>query len=161
PFVVGFLIVPDVIMRALFARGAFTGADAAAAGATLRAYALGLIPFVLIRSLVATFFARGDTLTPVKASLTSAALNIAHKIVLVAATSLALVGLALATSAGAWINVALVTAFAARAGLFAPDVRLRRSLMLLGAGALALAGALWLVDAGLPGFPDAIRLGVL
>ena len=46
PFVAAFLTVPDVIMRAMFARGAFTKADAAAAGATLAAYAVGLIPFV-------------------------------------------------------------------------------------------------------------------
>src|SRR5664279_2363167 len=50
PFVAAFLTVPDVIMRAMFARGAFTKTDAAAAGATLAAYAIGLIPFVLIRS---------------------------------------------------------------------------------------------------------------
>ena len=67
PFVAAFLTVPDAIMRALFARGAFSKADAAAAGATLAAYAIGLIPFVLIRSAVATFYARKDTATPVRA----------------------------------------------------------------------------------------------
>src|SRR6266700_1034015 len=70
PFVAAFLTVPDVIMRATFVRGAFTTADAAAAGSTLAAYAIGLIPFVTIRSAVATFYARKDTATPVKASLT-------------------------------------------------------------------------------------------
>ena len=80
PFVAAFLIVPDLIMRALFARGAFTAADAAAAGATLAAYAIGLIPFVLIRSTVATFYARKDTATPVKASLTGVAVNIVLKV---------------------------------------------------------------------------------
>ena len=58
PCLVAFLIVPDLIMRALFGRGAFTAADAVAAGSTLAAYAIGLIPFVLIRSAVATFYAR-------------------------------------------------------------------------------------------------------
>ena len=48
-------------------RGAFTAADAAASGATLAAYAIGLLPFVLLRSVTATFLARGDTATPVKA----------------------------------------------------------------------------------------------
>ena len=42
PFVAAFLAVPDVITRAMFARGAFSKADAAAAGATLAAYAVGL-----------------------------------------------------------------------------------------------------------------------
>src|SRR5206468_2612428 len=37
PFVAAFLTIPDVIMRAMFARGAFSKADAAAAGATLAA----------------------------------------------------------------------------------------------------------------------------
>ena len=80
PFVAAFLTVPDVIMRAMFARGAFSKADAAAAGATLAAYAIGLVPFVLIRSAVATFYARKDTATPVKAALTGVAVNVALKI---------------------------------------------------------------------------------
>ena len=76
PFVAAFLTVPEAITRAMFARGAFTKADAAAAGATLAAYAVGLIPFVMIRSAVAAFYARKDTATPVKASLTGLAVNL-------------------------------------------------------------------------------------
>ena len=106
PFVAAFLTVPDVIMRAMFARGAFTKADAAAAGATLAAYAIGLIPFVMIRSAVATFYARKDTATPVKAALTGVAVNVALKVALMG--SLAQIGLALATAVGAWINLLLV-----------------------------------------------------
>src|ERR1700761_7637116 len=97
PFVTAFLVVPDPIMRAMFARGAFTKGDAAAAGATLAAYAVGLIPFVLIRSAVATFYARRDTATPVKAALIGVAVNVALKIALVG--SFAQVGLAFATAA--------------------------------------------------------------
>src|SRR5207244_1791218 len=113
PCVAAFLTVPDLIMRALFMRGAFTAADAAAAGATLAAYTVGLIPFVLIRTATATFFARGDTWTPVKAALVAAAVNIALKVVLMG--PLAKVGLALAASIGAWINFVLVMCLATRA----------------------------------------------
>ncbi|MEX0841027.1 MAG: lipid II flippase MurJ, partial [Xanthobacteraceae bacterium] len=144
PCVAAFLIVPELIMRALFMRGAFTSADAAAAGQTLAAYALGLIPFVLIRSVVATFFARGDTANPVKASLTAVAVNIAFKVLLVG--SLAQVGLALATSIGAWINLALVVWLAARNNLIALDPDLRRSTVKIAAAGLALAVALWFGD---------------
>src|SRR6476619_1527625 len=125
PCVVAFLLVPDLIMRALFMRGKFNALDAAAAGATLAAYAVGLIPFVLIRSAVATFYARKDTATPVKAALTGVAVNVALKILLVG--SLAQVGLALATAVGAWINLLLVLAFAVRAGYLEPDRALMRS----------------------------------
>ena len=141
PCVVAFLIIPELIMRALFGRGAFTSADAVAAGRTLAAYALGLIPFVLIRSVVATFFARGDTANPVKAALVAGVVNIGFKIVLVG--SLAQVGLALATSIGAWINLGLVVWLAARAGLLAFDPELKRSVATIAVAGLALALALW------------------
>src|SRR5262249_60055218 len=82
PCVAAFAIVPDLIMLALFSRGAFTAADAAAAGATLAAYAIGLLPFVLLRAVSATFLARGDTATPVKALAVSVVINIALTILL-------------------------------------------------------------------------------
>jgi len=142
PFVAAFLAVPDVITRAMFARGAFTKADAAAAGATLAAYAIGLIPFVLIRSAVATFYARKDTATPVKASLTGLAVNVLLKLLLMG--PLAQVGLALATAVGAWINLLLVVAFAARAGFLELNRPLAQSLLKFIACGAVLAAVLWL-----------------
>jgi putative peptidoglycan lipid II flippase len=142
PFVAAFITVPDVIMRAVFLRGAFTAADAAAAGATLAAYAVGLIPFVMIRSAVSAFYARKDTATPVKASLTGLAVNLALKVLLMG--SLAQVGLALATATGAWINLLLVLGFAVRAGYLELDRPLVRALLKFLASGLILAAALWL-----------------
>jgi putative peptidoglycan lipid II flippase len=142
PFVTAFLVVPDFIMRAMFARGAFTKGDAAAAGATLAAYAVGLIPFVLIRSAVATFYARRDTATPVKAALIGVAVNVALKIALVG--PLAQVGLAFATAVGAWINLSLVIGFAVRAGYLHLDSALMRSLAKFVAAGVLMGAALWL-----------------
>jgi putative peptidoglycan lipid II flippase len=142
PFVAAFLTVPDVIMRAMFARGAFSKADAAAAGATLAAYAIGLIPFVLIRSAVSTFYARKDTATPVKAALIGVAVNVALKIALVG--SLAQVGLALATAAGAWVNLLLVLAFAVRAGYLVLDKPFLRSVAKFVVAGAVLGATLWL-----------------
>ncbi|EJW13645.1 Putative peptidoglycan lipid II flippase MurJ [Rhodovulum sp. PH10] len=141
PCLVAFLLVPDLIMLALFSRGAFTAADAAAAGATLRAYTIGLLPFVLIRSLTATFLARGDTATPVKALLAAVVVNVGFKIFLMG--PLAQVGLALATSIGAWVNFLLVVWFARRAGFFAIDRRMRNAVVRLTVAGLVLAAALF------------------
>jgi putative peptidoglycan lipid II flippase len=137
PCVVAFLVVPGLIMRALFMRGAFTAADAHAAALTLMAYTVGLIPFILIRSVVAPFLARGDTATPVKAALIGTAVNIVCKVALM--FPLAQVGLALATSIGAWLNFILVLYFAARARLIAPDNELKMTLIKLVAAAIVLA----------------------
>jgi putative peptidoglycan lipid II flippase len=141
PFVAAFLAVPDVITRAMFARGAFTRGDAAAAGATLAAYAIGLIPFVLIRSAVSTFYARKDTATPVKSSLTGLTVNMLLKVLLMG--SLAQVGLALATAVGAWINLLLVLGFAVRAGYLELNRALTQSLMKFAVSGAVLAAVLW------------------
>jgi putative peptidoglycan lipid II flippase len=166
PFVAAFLAVPDVITRAMFARGAFTRSDAAAAGATLAAYAVGLIPFVLIRSAVSTFYARKDTATPVKASLTGLAANVVLKVLLMG--SLAQVGLALATAVGAWINLLLVVGFAVRKGFLEFDGRFRRSLLSFALAGIVLAGTLWFTArfaaaqfSGLGSFRDEAVLAVL
>ncbi len=166
PCVIAFLIVPELIMRALFLRGAFTANDASAAAATLAAYALGLFPFVLIRSLTATFFARGDTATPVKASLTAAAVNIVFKILLMG--HLAQVGLALATAIGAWVNLGLVIWLAARENLIGWDERLKRSLIrlaiagcILGLAILLAAGPVAGLFAHMPALRDETTLAVL
>jgi putative peptidoglycan lipid II flippase len=142
PCLVAFLLIPELIMRALFMRGAFIATDATAAGQTLAAYAFGLLPFVLIRSVTATFLARGDTATPVKAALTAVGVNVLFKILLM--QPLAQVGLALATSIGAWLNLALVAWFAARAGHLAIDPRLRSSAARRAAAGCVLAFVLWL-----------------
>ncbi len=146
PCVAGAIAIPDLIMRALFARGAFTVADAEAAGATLAAYAIGLLPFVMMRSFTAPFYARGDTATPVKAALLAAAVNIALKVVLMG--PLAQVGLALATSVGAWINLSLLTIFARRQGFLVSGAGLKPVIKLFVAGAI-LAVALFLGARGL------------
>jgi putative peptidoglycan lipid II flippase len=156
--------IPELIMLALFTRGAFTAADAAAAGATLAAYAVGLLPFVMLRSFTAPFYARGDTLTPVKAALLAAAVNIALKIVLM--KPLAQVGLAFATSIGAWINLTLLWYFARQQGFAVSGAGLKPVIKLFVAGAV-LAVALYfgapVLRQALAGvhFQDEIALAIL
>ena len=119
----------------------------------------------MMRSFTAPFYARGDTLTPVKAALLAAAVNIALKVVLMG--PLAQVGLALATSVGAWINLTLLTIFARQQGFAVSGAGLRPVIRLLLAGAvLAVAlyfGSLWLAQAfaGLTYFREETTLAVL
>ncbi|MBV8836709.1 MAG: lipid II flippase MurJ, partial [Alphaproteobacteria bacterium] len=84
-------------------------------------------------------------------------LNIALKIVLLETTSLAQVGLALATSLGAWINFGLIIWFGLRGRLLAFDAELKSAVVKLIAASLVLAAVLWIAQrpmlalaAGLP-----------
>jgi putative peptidoglycan lipid II flippase len=131
------LVIPDLIMRALFARGAFTAADAAAAGATLAAYSIGLLPFELLRSFTAPLCPRryGDA---IKAAL----LRGQYPLEGAARIHLAQVGLALATSVGAWINLTLLAVFARRQGFAVSGAAIGGPVAKLVAAGVVLAAAL-------------------
>lgn len=156
PCMVAFLLVPELIMRALFGRGAFTATDAHNAGITLMAYAVGLLPFVLMRSATVTFLSRGDTITPIKALFVAVAVNVALKILLM--DRFAQAGLALATSAGAWVNLLLLTWLAARQNLLTIDRRLRQSALKLAIAGVALALALLICERPVASFLAALPL---
>ena len=143
PFVILFLLLPDLVMRGVFVHGRFSLADAGAAGAVLASYAWGLLAIVLIRSAVASFQARGDTRIPMLASLAGVGVNIALKLMLYARYGAA--GLAFATAAGAWVNFALLVALALQAGSMRPDATLLRTGAAAGAASLVLAALAWLL----------------
>ena len=101
-----------------------------------------------------------------KAALFAAAVNIAFKFLLMG--PLAQVGLALATSIGAWINLGLVVWFAVRAGHIERDERPPPVDVRLAVAGVVLAGVLWLcavpVSRWLSGWnnlQDLVTLGVL
>lgn len=140
PAVAAFVIVPDTIMKALFMRGAFSETDALQAARALAAYGAGLAALVLIRPLTVTFHSRGDTTTPVIAVAVAIAINVALKFALMG--PLGHVGLATATSVGAWVNLSLLVLFARRKDLFTLDDRAVRVLPKLLASFAVLAATL-------------------
>lgn len=143
PFFIGFIMIPDAIMRGLFLRGAFTAEAVRASAAVLEAYGFGLVAIVLVRSAVASFQAQGDTRTPMLISLGAVGINVALKVALFA--PFGAVGLALATAIGAWTNLLLLVALATRRGTMKPDLVLWKTctcvtLASLGLSILALSG---------------------
>jgi len=154
PFVVAFTLIPGLIVAALFAHGAFHLDAAEAAGRVLAAYAVGLPAVVLIRSAVSFFQGRGDTTTPMIVALVAVAANVPLKFLL--APHLGAPGLALATSAGAWINFLTLYVLAHRAGVSRPDRAFLRMLGLVLAASLALATAILIGDAHLRPYAEAL-----
>ena len=139
PCIAAFFIIPDTLMRALFARGAFNLAAADTSAAALVAYGIGLPAFVLVRCVVPSFYARGDTATPVRATLISVAANVAMKIVLVWGVGFGVVGLALGTSFGAWVNFAVLAYLARRRAVLVATPELKRAILPVAAAAGAAA----------------------
>ena len=103
----------------------------------LAAYSLGLPAVVLIRSALASFYSRSDTTTPLYASLTAVAVNVMFKIILTG--TYGVVGLALATVIGAWVNLLLLVILAKRRAWTAPDATLAKTIAAALAGCVLLA----------------------
>ncbi len=137
PCWVATLVMPDLIIRAVFQRGAFDEQAAAEAAKVLAAYGVGLISAVSIRSVVASFHARGDTTTPMYISLFAVALNVALKFALVGPYGV--MGLALATALGATLNLALLVWLADNRGWMVPDATFGKAIGVAAAGSLVLA----------------------
>jgi len=158
PAAVALMVIAGPIISVLFERGQFAAADAQATAQTLVAYATGLPAYVLIRVMTPGFYARDDTVTPVRIAAVSMVVNIVLNLALMQV--LAYVGIALAASAAAWLNALLLWAALYRRGDFKADARLLKRLprILLAALLMAatLAGAQILLDGWLSG-PLALR----
>ena len=129
------------VVRTLFERGAFGPADSVNVSEALIAFAVGIPAFVLIRVLQPGFFSRQDTRTPTIFAAISLVVNIVLSIALFDA--LRHVGIALATSIAAWINVLLLAIFLARRGHFSLTATEWRQQVLIVLLTLVMSAVLW------------------
>jgi len=144
PFAVTFLVIPGTIMRAIFAHGAFDRNAATLSALALAAYGVGLPAMALVRIVQSTFYARHDTMTPVRATVTAILSNIALKVLFVWGFHWGVAGIALGTALGAWINVGILTWLGRSRTLLAIESIFVRALPPSLLAALATAAGAWL-----------------
>lgn len=163
PFAVAFLTLPGPIVSALFQRGAFGAEDAARAAGVLAAYGIALPAVVLVRSAVASFYARQDTTTPLYASLSAIGINVVLKIVLTGRYGV--MGLALATAISQWVNLALLVGLAWKRGWTAPGRSLGVTVLAVAVACAGLAViatyGMALAEAAVPALPHLREVAVL
>lgn len=140
PAAAALVAIPGPLISVLFERGAFGAEAAEATAGALRAFAIGLPAYVLIKALLPGFFAREDTKTPVQVAAGAMILNVALASVLM--QFMAHVGIALAAAISAWVNVATLSVILARRGHFDPDARLKKAVPRQLAAAVIMAGSL-------------------
>jgi len=163
PATFGLIALSEPIVRLLFEHGAFTPADTAATGQALIWLALGLPAQVLAKAISPAFFARGDTLVPLRATL---------KAVTVAAVSSVLLGhffgaagIAAGVALGAWSNALSLARNGAAGFGFSIDQAARRRLPRIVIAAMIMGGLLWLAASAIAlpahGFWQAVTLTCL
>lgn len=137
PAAMGLAVLGGPTATTLFHYGEFSARDVEMTALALGAYCLGLPAFIGVKILAPAFFSRQDTRTPVRIAVLALAVNMLLNVLFVAAiawrlagdtffddpwAALALqpgahAGLALASSAAAWLNAGLLWKNLARQGL--------------------------------------------
>jgi putative peptidoglycan lipid II flippase len=165
PASLGLIALAQPIVTLLFERGRFTPDDTIATADAVMCYAIGLTGYSIVKVATPTFYALGDSRTPVALSaltvLANAALNIAF------VQSFGYRGLAIGTALTAVLN-AVALMLLLRTRLDGIDgARLGSVLARQGIASLAMAAAAWLVErqlsVALPGhdlLSQLVRVGV-
>jgi putative peptidoglycan lipid II flippase len=145
PAAVALFVMPYFIIDATVTRGAFTSQDAARTADALRHFAWGVPAFVLAKVLTPPFFARQDTRRPMIYAISSVVFTVLVGTALFYALRArgmdGVVGLAIATSLSAWLNVALLSATLMREDSWRPSARFlsRLARVLLASAVMACA----------------------
>lgn len=155
PAAVALYVAGPAITSAFYVGGAYSKADGLMTGAVVGGLVLGLPAYVLVKVLVPNFFARKDTRTPVITAAVALAANIALNLLLI--PHMGLIGLTVAGSIAAWINVALLYGILHKRGLYRISLLVAGRIARISGAAAIMAGMLWWI---IPLFGDAFTGGV-
>ncbi|HEX8231779.1 MAG TPA: murein biosynthesis integral membrane protein MurJ [Caulobacteraceae bacterium] len=147
PAAAALFVMPYFVIDATVTRGAFTHGDAARTADVLRHFAWGIPAFVLAKVFTPPYFARQDMRRPMHFAMISVAVNV----VLGASLYFGLdrlgmdgvVGLAVATSLAAWVNVLLLSGTLRREGVYRLQGAVAKRLLRMGAATALMAALLW------------------
>ncbi len=112
-------VMGDTLVSFLFERGSFNAQDSYKVAKALTALAFGLPAFVMVKIFTPRYFAEYDTSTPVKISMVCIISNVILSLSLIQFFSY--VGIAMATTISAWLNVSLLYYFQHKRGMFKVD----------------------------------------
>jgi len=160
PAALGLAVLASPILVTLFQYEAFDMRDVDMASLSLSAYAAGLPAFIAVKVLAPGFYARQDTRTPVRIAVVAMVSNMVLNLAFVASL-LAIgfrgphTGLALASSAAAYINAGLLFRALRRQGVYQPEQGWGRVLLAVTAGGAAMVGVLLWQAGDLPQWSEA------
>lgn len=103
PAAVMLVVLAEPIVCLLFQHGKFSASDTSMTAYAVMTYAIGLPCYVMAKALMPNFFARGDTITPVKYSAVVFLTNLAFILILM--NSFGHVGIATATTISAFVSL--------------------------------------------------------
>lgn len=103
PAAILLIVLAEPIVSLLFQHGKFTSLDAIKTSQAVMAYSIGLPCYVITKALMPNFFARGDTITPVKYSAVVFIANLSFILLLMG--KYGHVGISIATTLSAFVSL--------------------------------------------------------
>jgi putative peptidoglycan lipid II flippase len=153
PAATALFLLAEPLVATFFYRGAFDATDVVMSSLALKAFAPGLLAFILVKVLVPGFYSRQDTRTPVWIAVRALVVGMLLNVVFVLALlrtgwAPGHVGLALATTLSSLTNASLLYFGLLRAGVYRPGRGWRRLVLRVGVATAVMAGFLvWLSSA--------------
>ena len=156
PSAIGLVLLAGPMIATLFQSSVFDAHDVEMAQQSLWAYSLGLLPFMLIKTLAPGFYSRQDTKTPVRIAVIAMVSNMVLNIILVFPLQHA--GLALATSISAAINAFLLYRGLRKEQVYLPDGGWVWLLSRVGLASLAMGATVFFFSPVMDFWLNALRL---
>ena len=145
PAAVALFILAGPLIATLFDYGEMQNRDVLMAAMSLKAYAVGIVAFMLIKVLAPGYFSRQDTKTPVRIAIKAMIANMVFNLILV--FPLQHVGLALATTMSAYLNAGMLFYGLIRCGVYQPGKGWTLYFAQLAFANIAMAAVLWYLAA--------------
>jgi putative peptidoglycan lipid II flippase len=147
PAAIALFILAEPLLATIFFGGAFNATDVAMAAASLKAFAPGLLGFILVKVLVPGFYSRQDSRTPVRIGVRALLLGMVLNIVFVVTllrTGWAPphVGLAAATTLASFANATMLYRALLAAGVYQPTAGWRALFVRVGLATAAMSAYL-------------------
>ncbi len=122
PSTLALIVLATPILSTLFEHGQTTARDIMMSAWAMRAYAIGLMGFMMIKVLAAGYFSRHDMKTPVRIGIISVVvaqiMNVSFAVVFYMTIDMGHVGLALATALASYVNAGLLFRGLWREGIY-------------------------------------------
>lgn len=150
PAAIALTVLAEPIVDIIYRRGAFSITDSVATAQVLRAIAIGLPGFVLVKVFLPPFLAREAMQVPIAAALAGVAATIVTTLLL--QDRYGHVAAPLGVAASAWVNAAVLGIGLGVNGAFHLDAAARRSLPRIVFAALVTGAVAYGMEAGLAGW---------
>ncbi len=144
PASIGLFMLAHNFVSIMFEHGAFTSQDSLATARALQVSALGLPAFVMVKIFLPSFFANGDTRTPVIRALICLVSDVVFALTLL--PILGYISLALATTLTSWLNLLLLVHKLKSKKLYHMDDPLKKGLFKISVASIVMVLAILILD---------------